>query len=279
MLSKLSNNNESYRIGITGPPGAGKSTITNQLISYFRKEDLRVAVLLVDPSSPFSKGAFLGDRIRVSSYYKDSNVFVRSLASRGSKGGLSDNISEIADILEAANFDIILYETVGVGQVEIDVVEEVDTVILVLVPESGDDIQMMKAGILEIADIYTINKYDRKDSDKLYIALKNILSISSEDKNNRWEIPIIKTIATTNSGIKELFKSIYMHKNYINSNSVLNKHPKRFKNKIDKLLLEYYKHKFWTKSKINLLEEELNKNVDKQSNPYIFIKKILLKND
>ena len=186
----------SHRIGITGPPGAGKSTITNLLIKYFRKNKKSVAVLLVDPTSPYSNGAVLGDRIRMFNYHNDDNVFIRSFATRGSKGGLSKNINKVADILQAAKFDIIIFETVGVGQIEIDVVEQVDTVVLTLVPESGDDIQMMKAGIIEIADIFVINKSDRKDADKLFVSLKNILSFTDKLKSKDLFPKIIKTIAT-----------------------------------------------------------------------------------
>ena len=178
LLLNLKKKYKSYRIGITGPPGSGKSTIVNHLIKCFREDNKKVAVLLVDPSSPFTKGSVLGDRIRVNQFHQDSNVYIRSIPSKDSTGGLSKNISQISDILESAKFDVILYETVGVGQVEIDVVKEVDIVLLTLVPESGDDIQMMKAGILEIADIYIINKYDRKDSDRLYFSLQNMLEIN-----------------------------------------------------------------------------------------------------
>ena len=149
-------NKHSMRIGITGPPGAGKSTITNQLIQNLREENKSVCALLVDPTSPFTKGAILGDRIRITNKHNDKNLFIRSIASRGFKGGLADNIDSIAEILEYAGFDIIIFETVGVGQIELDVVELVDTVGVVLVPESGDDIQIMKAGLIEIADIYII---------------------------------------------------------------------------------------------------------------------------
>ena len=136
----------SYKIGITGPPGAGKSSITNQLIKKFKEQNKSIGVLLVDPTSPYSNGSILGDRIRMNNY--GSDVFIRSLATRGSKGGLSENIDDISKILDYAGFDIVIFETVGVGQVELDVVEVVDTVVVTLVPESGDDIQMMKAGLI-----------------------------------------------------------------------------------------------------------------------------------
>ena len=265
-----------HRIGITGPPGSGKSTLVNQLIKFFRQENKRVAVLLVDPTSPFTNGSVLGDRIRVDSYHDDENVFIRSVPSRNSTGGLSHNISEISDILESASFDVILYETVGVGQVEIDVVKEVDSVILTLVPESGDDIQMMKAGILEIADIYVINKYDRKDSNRLYRSLKNMLSINEKKYlQNEWQPVILKTVATKGEGVKELFDIINVHKNHFDNYGNSSKHEIRYKNKIRKLLAEYFNDQFWTREKQVKLDKELNKGYLNQLNPYKFLKTLL----
>ena len=150
----------SIRIGITGPPGSGKSTLTNELIETCLSKNKTVGVIAVDPTSPFSGGAILGDRIRFSKNYKNNNVYFRSMATRGSQGGLTFTSEMIADVFDAAKFDIIIYETVGVGQMELDVMDVVDSVVLTLVPESGDDIQMMKSGIMEIADIYAINKSD-----------------------------------------------------------------------------------------------------------------------
>ena len=149
----------------------------------------------------------------------DSKIFIRSLATRGSKGGLSENIDDISKVLDYAGYDIIIFETVGVGQVELDVVEVVDTVIVTLVPESGDDIQMMKAGLIEIADIYVINKSDRKDSEKLNLYLDNMLALIDK---NKWKPDIVKTIAITGKGLDELIKKLYEHKNYLNNTNILN---------------------------------------------------------
>ena len=273
ILLNLKKKHKSYRVGITGPPGSGKSTIVNHLIKSFREDNKKVAVLLVDPSSPFTKGSVLGDRIRVNQFHEDSNVFIRSIPSKDSTGGLSKNISQISDILESANFDVILYETVGVGQVEIDVVKEVDSVLLTLVPESGDDIQMMKAGILEIADIYIINKYDRKDSDRLYFSLQNMLEINLDSTG--WKTKIVKTIASKNKGIKELYKIVCEHQNYLSESKSVNKYNLRYSNTVDNLLAEQFKNTFWNDINKKKLLKELSKNFEIQLTPYNFVKKIL----
>ena len=273
LLLNLKKKYKSYRIGITGPPGSGKSTIVNHLIKCFREDNKKVAVLLVDPSSPFTKGSVLGDRIRVNQFHQDSNVYIRSIPSKDSTGGLSKNISQISDILESAKFDVILYETVGVGQVEIDVVKEVDTVLLTLVPESGDDIQMMKAGILEIADIYIINKYDRKDSDRLYFSLQNMLEINLDQME--WKPNIVKTIASKNKGIQELYKIVCKHYKYLGKTKSINKYNLRYSNTVDSLLAEKFKVKFWNDKNKKKLLNELNKAFKSQLTPYNFVKKIL----
>ena len=267
----------SHRIGITGPPGAGKSTITNLLIKYFRKNKKSVAVLLVDPTSPYSNGAVLGDRIRMFNYHNDNNVFIRSFATRGSKGGLSKNINKVADILQAAKFDIIIFETVGVGQIEIDVVEQVDTVVLTLVPESGDDIQMMKAGIIEIADIFVINKSDRKDADKLFVSLKNILSFTDKLKSKDLFPKIIKTIATEDKGIKKLIDVISSHKEVVVENNKLidSKLKIRYANEVYELVKNQVVNEFWTIKRTNILNDQLKKKFNKRISPIELFRKIV----
>ena len=268
---------KSHRIGITGPPGAGKSTITNLLIKHFRNLDKSVAVILVDPTSPYSRGAVLGDRIRMFNHYNDKNVFIRSIATRGSKGGLARNINEIADIFSAARYDIILFETVGVGQVEIDVVEQVDSVVLTLVPESGDDIQIMKAGIVEIADIYVINKSDRSDANKLYSSIKNVLDLDASDKVN-WIPPIIKTIATQDDGINELVNKLIDHNLFIKSQSniVDSKSNQRYISKVKQIISEKINNDLWTISNKKLLETEILKEDKRRMSPFDFVEKILI---
>ena len=266
-----------HRVGITGPPGAGKSSITNLLIKKYRENNLKVAVLLVDPSSPFTKGAVLGDRIRMLNYYDDNNVFIRSFGSRGSKGGLSNNINEIADIFSLASYDIIIFETVGVGQIEIDVVEQVDSVILTLVPESGDDIQILKAGILEIADIFVVNKSDRSDSDKLIVSLKKILSNADTLDQDYWKSPILKTIAIKDEGIDELINELNNHFNFLNSKDSFKNYKidKRYSSQVEKILTNKLLNLFWKKNKISSLNKELEKKSKDRISPYALVQKLL----
>ena len=199
-----------YRIGITGSPGAGKSSLTHNLISAYRQKGDRVAVIAVDPTSPFSGGAVLGDRIRMTAHYSDPNVFVRSMATRGGQGGLALKTQEVGEIFDAAGFGVIIYETVGVGQIELDVMQATDTVVVVLVPESGDEVQMLKAGLMEIGNIFAINKADRPGANKLMITLKNLLSTVTYDAD-MWQPEVIHTIATEGKGIDDLLKSIRSH--------------------------------------------------------------------
>ena len=273
LLSKIQfKKSTSIRIGITGPPGAGKSSITNRLIKKYRSENKTVCALLVDPTSPFSNGSVLGDRIRLNQFYDDKDVFIRSLASRGSKGGLSYEIDTIADLIDFIGFDIIIIETVGVGQIELDVIESVDSVVVVLVPESGDDIQIMKAGLIEIADLYVINKSEREDADKLFIILTNMLQLV---KNKKWIPEIIKTVAIENIGIDELYKNLEKHKKFLlDSDGFDFKNNKRFIKKIKNEIVKNFEDSFWTSNRLNFIEDFFRKKKIQKISLSSIIKKL-----
>jgi len=241
---------DTRRIGITGPPGAGKSTITEHLVRAYRERELKVAVIAVDPTSPFTGGALLGDRIRMESVSLDPGVFIRSMATRGAQGGLTTTTEEVADVLEAFGFERILIETVGVGQTELDVAATAETTVLVLVPESGDGIQTLKAGVMEIADLYVINKSDRPGADKLKQEVEVMLGIRRGNAfvnvrshhgaakggggrrgeaaaKDEWEAPVLTTVASKGEGIAELVAALDKHHEHLEGTGKLVDRRKR----------------------------------------------------
>jgi LAO/AO transport system kinase len=248
-----------HRIGMTGPPGAGKSTLSAALVQLFRNEGKTVAVIAVDPTSPFTGGALLGDRIRMNEVALDEGVFIRSMATRGSLGGLAITTKEVADVVDAFGFDYILIETVGVGQSELDVAAAADTTVVVLVPESGDSIQAMKAGLMEIADLFVINKADRPGADRLARevdmmlhlrlgnALKNVPAhhgvvkrkprerepARAREDQGTWSIPVLQTIAETSKGVPELAETLARHREWLsNSGELAERRRKRLKERV-----------------------------------------------
>ncbi|MEC5424438.1 methylmalonyl Co-A mutase-associated GTPase MeaB [Virgibacillus sp. C22-A2] len=201
-------------VGITGSPGAGKSSLVNRLITYIRDEGKTVAVIAVDPTSPFSGGALLGDRVRMNQHFTDDGVYIRSMATRGSLGGLARATKDAIRICDAYGFDVIIVETVGVGQSELDIMKIVDTTAVVLTPNSGDVLQIFKAGIMEIADLFIINKADLHGVGKLKALLKELVMMSATDE---YETSIVKTITTENKGIDKLWEKIKQHHDYLYS--------------------------------------------------------------
>lgn len=253
-------------IGITGPPGAGKSSLTDRLISELIKQGSRVAVICIDPTSSFHSGALLGDRIRMSSHYNDPAVYIRSLASRGSLGGLHANIIEITDVLRAAGFDYIIIETVGVGQNEIDIVSMADITIVAIVPESGDDIQAMKSGIMEIADIFVVNKADRPGADTFISHLRAMLSPAFSNHKN--EVLILKTSALNNEGISELCSAIQNNPALLNRSN----NSKLLAEKAYRLIMKE-KMKAYDLSDIEeAISKQINNDNAQRFNLYRFIK-------
>ncbi|ASJ04958.1 methylmalonyl Co-A mutase-associated GTPase MeaB [Thermococcus barossii] len=205
-----------YIVGITGPPGAGKSTLLDKLIRVAREEGKVVGVIAIDPTSPFTGGALLGDRIRMQRHSTDPGVFIRSMATRGSLGGLAKATSDAIKVLDAYGCDVIFVETVGVGQIEIDIVKTADTVVLVTVPGLGDDVQAIKAGLMEIADVFVINKADKEGADATYFELNLMLDLEKERWEKRgWRPPIVETVATTMRGIRDLWEAIKEHHEFL----------------------------------------------------------------
>lgn len=206
---------DAYIIGFTGNPGSGKSSLVNAFIRACRQKDLTIGVVAIDPTSPYSGGAILGDRIRMQEHALDPGVFIRSVATRGNLGGLSRSTPALVQILDAMGFDLILIETVGVGQDEVDIASIADTNLVVMPPGLGDDIQATKAGILEIADIFVINKSDRPGADRLRRELKAMMSLATNQPENAWTPPVVHTIAIENDGLEKLFDKIELHRDWL----------------------------------------------------------------
>ena len=215
LLKKLYRDTElAYLVGITGPPGSGKSTLSDKIVSHWRKQNIKVGIIAIDPTSQFSGGALLGDRIRMTQVSTDKGVFIRSMATRGSLGGLNPAIYDTVLLLSAAGYDYILIETVGVGQNEVDIVDLADSTLVVTVPEAGDEIQTFKAGLMEVGDLFVLNKADRPKVTKMQLTLEQMINLSGKEDMD-WVPPIVQTIATRDEGVEELVAEIENHKSHL----------------------------------------------------------------
>lgn len=258
-------------VGITGSPGAGKSTLVTQLCRELRQRELRIGVVAVDPSSPFTGGALLGDRIRMQELAGDPNVFIRSMASRGSLGGLAASTRDVARALDAAGYDVVIIETVGAGQAEVEIVRAAHTVLVVTVPGMGDDIQALKAGILEIADIFVVNKADRPGADQTAAELRMLLSLAAKQPKSPdvWRVPILKTSATQGEGITELVDALFRHRAFLNESGQL---ARRSERQVQSEVLALLQHALGQRLKQEIADEEWQRLIEavvaRRANPY-----------
>ena len=257
---------DALTVGFTGPPGVGKSSVIAKLIELYRKEDRRVGVVSVDPSSPFSKGAILGDRIRLTDHFLDAGVFIRSMGSRGHLGGLAGGSRLAAIAMEACGYDVILYETVGVGQGEVEVASAADTVVLCLQPGTGDSVQALKAGVMEIADIFCINKADNPQAKNAASEVRSILEIGHELDPDPWFPPIVMTRGDTGEGIQELKDTIAKHRRFLEQDGRLGKRRRAalrdFVISWAKNRLEIEMHERLNRKDTELVEKVYNRELD-----------------
>ncbi len=257
----FSRTGRAFRIGITGPPGAGKSTLVDGLSMLCRNESRSVGIIAVDPTSPFSGGALLGDRVRMSKAGLDPDIFIRSMATRGNLGGLAEAALDAADVLDAFGKDIVILETVGVGQSEMDIARAADSTVVVLVPESGDGVQAMKAGLMEIGDVFVLNKADRPGSDRATEELKSALEL--KDKKTAWKPPVVATIANRGEGLTDLLDALKAHwRTLAETGALKEKRLNRRRERVRKVAERELRRLFWNGERTKMLEEALKSDAN-----------------
>lgn len=270
---------QAHIIGITGPPGSGKSTLVNELAKTLRRRELYVGIVAVDPSSPFTGGALLGDRVRMQDLSGDKGIFIRSMASRGSLGGLAQMTGNVAKVLDAAGFDVILIETVGAGQAEVDIASTAHTTIVIEAPGMGDEIQSIKAGILEIADILVVNKADRPGSSNTVKALKMMIHMGTRHQNGRekpeWNIPVLETIAHEGGGIEKLADTVQAHLTYLKESGELGVRERiRSREEISQLLQARFMAQFQNAVSHQQREEIVEAVAERKLDPFTAVSQI-----
>jgi LAO/AO transport system kinase len=261
-------------IGLTGAPGAGKSTLVDQLAKHYRKENQTVGIIAVDPTSPYTGGAILGDRIRMQDHYSDPGIFIRSMATRGSLGGLARATADAATVLDASGRDIVMIETVGVGQDEVDIVRLADVTVVILVPGMGDDVQTIKAGIMEIADIFVINKSDREGAERVEREIRAMQSLAT--RQDGWTPPIIKTVASDGVGTKELATTITDYETYLKEeNLALKKNVENWQLRLIEMLRDAMLEKARTQMDSGTLERYAAEIAEHKRDPYSLVEEIV----
>ncbi len=260
-----------YRLGITGPPGVGKSTLVDRLVPLLKADHKRIGILACDPSSPFSQGALLGDRIRMRGIAKDEGVFIRSMATRGALGGLARAAFEASLLLEAAGFELVIFETIGVGQAELDIIEAADTVVVVLTPQSGDAIQAMKAGLMEIADLLVVNKADLGGADAALQNLGAVLSLSSRE----WRPPVIRAAAERGEGLPELKGALDRHRRYLEKGQLLERRLARLRVFLKRIIAEELERQLWEGRGLAALDCKAEELLARRTSPYRVAEELL----
>jgi LAO/AO transport system kinase len=261
-------------IGLTGAPGAGKSTLVDQLAKHYRKQNRSIGIVAVDPTSPYTGGAILGDRIRMQDHYSDPGIYIRSMATRGSLGGLSRATADVATVLDASGRDLIMIETVGVGQDEIDIVRLADVTIVILVPGMGDDVQTIKAGIMEIADIFVINKSDREGAERVEREVRAMQSLAV--RSDRWTPPIVKTVASDGTGVSELADSIAGYEAYLlKENLAFKKNVENWRQRLIEMLRDVMLDKVRAEMDDASLERYAAEIAEHKRDPYSLVEELM----